>query len=152
MKTVEFLDAVKKRHGLVSDYALAKFLGWRTQRVYTYRHTPRELDDEACVQIATALDVPPAYVMACVAAERAKRADIKKHWLAAARLLKTGTGAAIVAAVLATSQIAPARAEASTVRLTEPSIHYAPRRRRVAAARWRRRRRRKSRTVTPIVA
>lgn len=152
MNTVEFLDAVKARHKLATDYKLAKFLGWTPQRLSGYRIGRREFDDDSCVQIAAALEVPPAYVMACIAAARAKRADIKKHWLAAARLLKTGTGAAIVAAVLATSQFAPGHAEASTVRLTGPSIHYAPRRRRVPGGRTRRRRRRKPRTVIVATA
>lgn len=152
MRTVEFLDAVKARHKLATDYKLAKFLGWNPSRIAHYRTTPRELDDDACVQIAEALELPAPYVMACVAAARAKRADIKKHWLAAARLLKTGTAAVVLATVLATAQFAPGRAQAETVRLTEPSIHYAPRWRRRSGTIWRRRRRRKSRTATPIVA
>jgi len=152
MKTVDFLDAVKKRHGLTSDYQLAKLLRWNTQRISMYRHTPRELDDDACVQIAEALGVPPAYVMACIAAARAKSADIKRHWLAAARLLKTGTAAVILATAVAVSQVAAPRAEASAARLTEPSIHYAPRRRRAVAGRTRPRRRHKTRTVIVAAA
>lgn len=155
MKSADFLDAVKARHKLTSDYQLAKHLRWPQPRVSMYRTGRREFDDDSALQIAAELTLDPAYVLACIAAARAKRADIKRHWLAAARLLKTGTGAMIVAAVLATSQFAPGRAEASAVRLTGPSIHYAPRRRRRSGSLWRRRRRRKSQTViprTPIVA
>ena len=37
MKTVDFLDAVKARHRLTSDYKLAKFLRWPTQRISSPR-------------------------------------------------------------------------------------------------------------------
>lgn len=155
METVAFLDAVKARHKLATDYKLAKFLRWPPQRISMYRARKRALDDEACVQIAAALDVPPAYVMACIAAARAKDAAIKKHWLAAARLLKTGTAAVVLATVLAVSQNAPASPSRLEARLSGQAIHYAPRRRRRRPAPAHRRRRRISRTVTaftPIVA
>ena len=152
LNTVDFLDAVKRRHGLTSDYQLAKRLGWNTQRTSSYRSGRRELDDESCVQVAEQLGVPPAYVMACIAAARAKSAAIKKHWEAAARLLKTGTAAAIVATVLAVSQFAPsAPAGVSGGRLNELYIMRLRRgeRRREPE---RRRRRRKLQTVTATAA
>jgi hypothetical protein len=147
MKTVDFLDAVKARHRLSSDYKLGKFLGWTAQRVSVYRNGRRELDDDACVQIATALDLPAPYVMACVAAARAKSADIKKHWLAAARLLKTGTAAVILATAGLLPQNAPSASSVQASALTKPCTHYAHRRRRGAPWRIRRRRRRVSRRV-----
>lgn len=106
MRTVEFLDAVKRRHDLPSDYAISKHFGWRISRVYEYRGGHRELDDEACVQVAESLDLPPPYVMACIAAARAKDATIRKYWTAAAKLLKTGTAAAILATAVSLSQTA----------------------------------------------
>lgn len=152
LNTVEFLDAVKRRHGLTSDYQLAKRLGWNTQRTSSYRNGRRELDDDACVQIAEALDVPPAYVMACVAAARAKDAAIKKHWEAAAKLLKTGTAAVILATVGALSQSAGMSATGAGERLSQPSIHYAPRRLRRGELERRRRRPRKPRRVIVALA
>jgi hypothetical protein len=148
MKSADFLDAVKARHGLSTDYQLGKFLRWPQARVSMYRTGKRELDDAACVQIAAALDVPAPYVLACIAAQRAKSAAIKKHWEAAAKLLKTGTAAAIVAATLAVSQFAPSPARAAEVRLTQQPMHYAPRRRGADRRRRWRPRRRKLRTVT----
>lgn len=147
MNTVDFLDAVKRRHGLTSDYQLAKKLGWTPQRLSGYRIGRRELDDEACVQIAELLELPAPYVMACVAAARAKSADIKKHWLAAARLLKTGTAAVILATAGLLSQNAPSASSAQGSVLTQPCTHYAHRRRKAAPWRTRRRRRRVSRRV-----
>lgn len=106
MRTVDFLDAVKKRHALHSDYAVSKHFGWRISRVYEYRGGHRELDDEGCVQVAESLGLPPPYVMACIAAARAKDATIRKYWLTAAKMLKTGTAAAILATAVSLSQSA----------------------------------------------
>lgn len=148
MNTVEFLDAVKRRHGLSSDYALAKRMGWNTARVSIYRAGRRELDDEGCVQIAAELGVPPAYVMASIAAARAKSASIKKHWQEAAKLLKQGTAAAILATALLIAQPAPRAAAASPAAQLDSVYIMRPRRRRLGErTRWRRRRR-KLRTVT----
>ena len=114
MNTVDFIDAVRKKHGLTSDWQVKKLLGWRPARVYEYRRGARELDDQGCIDIARALDIPPAYVMACIAAERAKSAEAKREWLRAAKLLKKGLAASVAVAVFAMLQTpAPARAESS---------------------------------------
>lgn len=142
MKTVDFLDAVKARHRLASDYQLCKFLGWTTSRVSLYRTTPRELDDDACIQIAKALDMPAPYVMACIAAARAKSAESKHAWEKAAKLLKTGSAAVILAAALLLSQNAPgsSRLQQSAVKSTSYTL-CAARRALARFARGRRRRR-----------
>jgi hypothetical protein len=113
MRTVEFLDAVKRRYALQSDYAISKHFGWRISRVYEYRGGHRELDDEACVQVAQALELPPAYVMACIAEARAKDATIKKYWREAATLLKKSAAAAVATVTLAMAYSAPAPAQAA---------------------------------------
>lgn len=107
LTTVDFLDALKARHQLTSDYQLAKLMRWPTQRISLYRTTGRQLDDDACVQVAHSLGAEPAYVLASIAGARAKREEIKQHWAAAARRLKARYGAAIAVAALATSQFAP---------------------------------------------
>lgn len=112
MKTATyFLDAVKTKHGLTSDYQLAKFLGWSQQRITKYRtgKSPT-FDDEAAAQVAAALDLDAAYVMACMAAQRAKTDASRKTWEKAARLLGGTTAAALVfacALTLAPDAIAP---------------------------------------------
>ena len=83
--TAQFLDAVKARHRLRSDYQLAKLLNWSTSRISQYRTTTRELDDDGCVQVADKLGVSPLYVLASIAAERASSATVKRHWRAAAK-------------------------------------------------------------------
>lgn len=123
MKTATyFLDAVKTKHGLTSDYQLAKFLGWSQQRITKYRtgKSPT-FDDEAAAQVAAALDLDAAYVMACMAAQRAKTDASRKTWEKAARLLGGTTAAALIfacALTLAPDAIAPDAAAAT------PSVYY----------------------------
>lgn len=100
MNTRDFLDAVKRRHGLASDYKLAQLLRWNPRRVSMYRTTARELDETGCIAIADALDLPRGYVLAEIAAARAKDEGARREWLRVARLLKAGSKAA-AACVLA---------------------------------------------------
>jgi hypothetical protein len=107
MNTRDFLDAIKARHNLPSDYALGKLTGWRQSRISQYRTSSREIDDDGCLQIAQLLDMPAPYVMACIAAARAKSAEARSAWEKAATLLKTGTAAAILGVALLLAQNAP---------------------------------------------
>jgi hypothetical protein len=93
MKTVDFLDAVKTRHDLPSDYALAAFMEVSKQKISSYRsgHT---LGDDVAVKVAELLDMAPGYVLACVHAERSTDATLAKVWLSLAKAAKKGTGAA----------------------------------------------------------
>jgi len=93
--TLEFLDAVKARHQLTSDYQLAKFLGVRQATISGYRNGSRALDETMAMKVAAALALDPAHVLACIAAERAKDEAIKKAWRRAA----AATAAAVLGAV-----------------------------------------------------
>lgn len=133
MDTNAFLDAVKARHRLSSDYQLAKFLGWRQQRTTDYRNTGRQLDDVACIQVAEALELPPAYVMAEIAAERAKSAEARRYWRQAAALLKQGKVAVLATAFLGGAFCTAPRIGPQPVEVTT-NIHYAHKRRGAARA------------------
>jgi len=100
MKTVDFLDAVRRTYGLTTDYQLAKKLGFSTSRVAQYRISSRELDDEGCLKVAELLEMPAPYVMACIAAARAKSTEARRAWEKAAKMLKAGTAAALLGAAL----------------------------------------------------
>ncbi|MBZ0105543.1 MAG: hypothetical protein K8H84_07910 [Sulfuricella denitrificans] len=78
--TIDFLDAVKAKHGLVSDYALAKELGVRQSCIGNYRAKRSYLDDLMAVKVAEALEIDPMYVIASANAERSKKAEEKKVW------------------------------------------------------------------------
>src|SRR6266702_1707358 len=64
--TVQFLDAVRVRHGLTSDYQLAKFLRARQQTISRYRNGQSMMDEAMCLKIAAALslDDPSAVLVA----------------------------------------------------------------------------------------
>ena len=78
--TIEFLDAVKEKLGITSDYALAKRLGFSLSTVSNYRTGRRILDDDAALDIAMALEVHPFEVIASVNAERAKTPEQRERW------------------------------------------------------------------------
>lgn len=147
MKTTDFLDAVKQRHGLATDYQLAKFLRMPPGRVSMYRTGKRELDDASCVQIAEALELPAPYVLACIAEQRAKSADVKRYWRDAAKLLKSGTAAALLVAAMVGSQSAPSASRVLTSSVNSTPYTLCALRRRRYVWRPERRRRRVSRRV-----
>lgn len=78
--TIQFLDAVKEKLGIESDYALAKRLGFSLSTVSNYRTGRRVLDDDAALTVALALDIHPFNVIASVNAERAKTPEQRERW------------------------------------------------------------------------
>ena len=78
--TNDFLDMLKEKFNLSSDYKLAQSLGWSSSLISTYRCKPQYLGDKNCIEAADALGVPPAFVLCCVHAERTKDPQIKKYW------------------------------------------------------------------------
>lgn len=88
MKTVDFLDAIKQRHALPSDYATAKLLHISPQQVSMYRAGTRALGDETALRVAELLDLPAGYVLACVHAERTSDSAMRRVWDSMADTLK----------------------------------------------------------------
>lgn len=81
-KTIDFLDAVKARTGVASDYALAPILGVTRASVSRLRSGHGFLGDSTAIQVAKLLEIEPGYVMASCHAERAKSADERAAWMA----------------------------------------------------------------------
>lgn len=101
MKTTEqFLDAVRAKHGLTSDYQLAKHLKIRPSRISNYRNGISLFDEETCLLIAADLELDPGYVFACIAAERANKPAVKAAWKHAAAVLYGLAAALALVAVL----------------------------------------------------
>lgn len=78
--TIDFLDAVKARAGVASDYALAPVLGVTRQQVSRFRNKVDYLGDPTAIQVARLLNIEPGYVVASAHAERAKSEDEKLLW------------------------------------------------------------------------
>lgn len=97
MKTTEFLDAIRARHHLTSDYQLAKFLGYRQATISRYRTGGSMMDEAMCLKVAEVLELDPGHVLAAIAAERAKPEEVKTAWSRVARQLAKVGCVALVA-------------------------------------------------------
>lgn len=119
MRTADFLDALRIRFQVPSDYALAPMLGVTRQQVSKYRLGKDSLSDEAAIYVAELLEIDPAFVLASCHAERAKADGQRAAW---ERIAARFAQAATVAAV-AVGLAAPSPAPAAHYREAErPSI------------------------------
>lgn len=94
MKTVDFLDAIKERYQLPSDYAAAALLGVSRARISTYRTDKAAMGEEIAPKVAELLGLDAGYVLACLQAERSRDPATKKLWEGAADTLKRAAAAA----------------------------------------------------------
>ncbi|OFZ68082.1 MAG: hypothetical protein A2V79_08455 [Betaproteobacteria bacterium RBG_16_56_24] len=85
--TVEFLDTVRAKHGLTSDYQLSKYLNCTRGAISSYRTGRTYLDEEMACKVAADLEMESSYVLACIASERAKQPEVKAAWKHAADVL-----------------------------------------------------------------
>lgn len=78
--TLEFLDAVKAKHGLTSDYQLSKLLECTHSAISNYRAGKSRLDEETACKVADLLGIEAGFVLSCIAAERSKNTKVKAAW------------------------------------------------------------------------
>jgi transcriptional regulator with XRE-family HTH domain len=96
-RTNEFLDAVRARLNLTSDYQLAKALKVTRSQVSYYRSRGDVLSDEMAVKTAELLQIDPAYVLTCMSAERTRSERARR---ALTTLAKKLSGAAALSVLL----------------------------------------------------
>ncbi len=89
--TIQYLDAVKERHSIISDYALAKVLGVRQNTISNYRTGRSGMDTTTAAKVAELLAVNALEVIAATEIERAKREDVRKFWMRYAAAFVLGT-------------------------------------------------------------
>lgn len=82
MKTIEYLDAVKAKRGLPSDYALAKELGITRESVAQYRSGRSALGIETSMKVGEILGLDGHMVYAHGQIERAKNGTQADFWQA----------------------------------------------------------------------
>lgn len=111
--TNDFLDMLKARRGLASDYAVAKFLGCSPSRISNYRSKRSHFGDDEAILMAELLEIDPAYVLANIHAERAKDEVQKRVWKDLVKRLG-GTAAALLLVVCVFSE-KPAYADGVTI-------------------------------------
>lgn len=121
--TLEFLDAVKARHSLTSDYSLAPILGVTKQEVSKLRNSKAFLGDQTAIQVAKLLEIDPAEVLSAVHAERAKTPAEKAAWASIFQRITTAAcGVLLGVSTISPPPEAPAGEGAS-------SVYYVKRRR-----------------------
>lgn len=80
MKTTEYLDAVKVKLSLPSDYALSKVLGVTTQSITQYRSGRSAVGIETAMKIGEFLRIDGHKVYADGQIERAKNSAQSDFW------------------------------------------------------------------------
>lgn len=80
MKIEEYLNEVKQRLNISSDYELAKRLEIYGSGLSEMRKGNRTVPLDVAYKIAIALDLDPAYVVADLHAQREKNAKRKGFW------------------------------------------------------------------------
>lgn len=78
--TEQYLDEVKDRLELPSDYAIAKALGVTRAAISSYRTGRSMPDDLVCARIADALCIEPMEVIAAINYQRSKTDDARRLW------------------------------------------------------------------------
>jgi len=117
--TADFIADLKAKHGLRSNYAVAKFLKQTDTAVARWAHGKGSFSDETAMHIADLLDLDPAYVVACVHAERAKRTEEKKLWEHIATLTM-GAMVGLMVFALASLPFLPLNGGVRNVAMAEP--------------------------------
>ncbi|MFS8934748.1 helix-turn-helix domain-containing protein [Cupriavidus taiwanensis] len=112
----KYLDAVIERHGLTSDSALARLLGVKQNTVSQWRAGTRTPDNEACLQIAQALEMPdPMPIIMAADMDRAERAGQRSLWEVFSRRMAQAAAPATLAVLVAsvTNFVTPSAAQAA---------------------------------------
>lgn len=115
--TVEYLDAIKVRLDLPSDYAVAKALGLTRAAVSKQRLGHSVFDDTTALRVAEILGVDPMEVISAANAERARDEETRRLWERAWGKVTGATAVVVIAAGIGLSA-APSTAKASPVRNT----------------------------------
>jgi hypothetical protein len=84
MNSYEYVQQIKAAKGLQTDYAVAKFLGWKQNKITQYRNG-QGMDNDAALQVAEILEVPVIGIIADMQAQRAKDEVTKNKWIQLAK-------------------------------------------------------------------
>jgi hypothetical protein len=119
--TAQYLDEIKEKCGLQSDYAVAVKIGTTRNSVSHYRHCKNAFDNHTCLVVSQLLEIPLEQVIKDMEIQREKDQRKKADWLSFERRLR-GAAASIVAASIVTLIVAPSPASASNQGLTTPAF------------------------------
>ena len=88
MKSAEFLDAIKEKYGIKTDYRLSRILKISPSRISMYRTSQREFDEDTCKLVAIELDDTVEFLLAEIQAVRAMRTKHEVAWRRLVRLAR----------------------------------------------------------------
>ncbi len=130
MKSInDYLNDVKQKLALETDYKLAKWLECRTGALSNYRSKKAGIDNYRATKIAEALNISPMEIIATAEAEREKNEEQRNYWKKLA-----------LAAIITSSYNGTAEGATNAASI-ENSAHYAPlrdrRKRRPTVKHWR---------------
>ena len=90
-KMQDFVQQIRQRYDIKSDYGLAKALSLSRNAISAHKHKrSKHFSEETAYRIAELLNMDPAYVMTCLAAERAKDERVRETWQRVGRLMRVG--------------------------------------------------------------
>ena len=100
MNTTDYLDILKTKQGIKSDYAIAKHLGLTRAAVSRYKTKKSFFSDEIAVKVANELDLNVGVVLADIHAERETDPVLHNAWVQIARSLSQATAAVFMVVLL----------------------------------------------------
>lgn len=112
MNTLDYVERVKLKTGIASDYGIAKLLGATRQTASGWRTGRSQLSALNCFKVAEVLGLDPAQVVADIERERAEQAGNEAQAVAWRGWVEKLGGVA-AALVLGTVVCAPSPATAS---------------------------------------
>lgn len=106
MKTLDYIDALRKLTDTGSDYAVAKLLEVPAQQMHKYVQKGQTMDNTRAARVAELLRVPLLDVIADMEIERARNDDARAYWTR----LRKGIGRRAAAVLLSLLAAASMRA------------------------------------------
>ncbi len=88
MKSADFLDAIKKKYGIKTDYRLGRILKISPSRISRYRTGQREFDEATCELVAIELGESTEFLFTEIQAVRERRTNHDAAWRRLAKLAK----------------------------------------------------------------
>lgn len=79
-RTIDFIERLRSRENGCSDYKISKLLNTQQSRIIKWKNYGGTMDDKYAIKIAELLELDPAYVVACMNAERADDEESYKVW------------------------------------------------------------------------
>jgi hypothetical protein len=111
--TIDYLNAVKNRLDLPSDYAIAKALHVTRAAVSSYRVGRTSFDNLTALRVAEILDIQPFEVIAAANVERARDGETRSLWERAWGKAVGATAAVTLTACVVGLSVAPTPSQAA---------------------------------------